>query len=82
MNAAQLLVEFSERGIGIWPDGDILRLKPKSKLDDRLLKEVRAHKPELLSLLNAEWLSVPLVSPPGCFALAAEAAPPPFLDPF
>ena len=55
MNAAQLLEEFSERGIGIWPDGDLLRLKPKSKLDDRLLEEVRAHKPELLALLNSEW---------------------------
>ena len=55
MNAAQLLVEFSERGIGIWPDGDVLRLKPKSKLDERLLEEVRTHKPELLSLLNGEW---------------------------
>ena len=55
MNAAQLLVEFSERGIGIWPDGDVLRLKPKSKLDERLLEEVRTHKPELLFLLNSEW---------------------------
>ncbi len=55
MNAAQLLVEFSERGIGIWPDGDVLRLKPKSKLDERLLEEVRTHKPELLALLSSEW---------------------------
>lgn len=55
MNAAHLLDDLTERGIRVRPDGDVLRLKPKSKLDERLLEEVKAHKPELLSLLNSGW---------------------------
>ncbi len=63
MNAAELLVDLSERGVQVRPDGDLLRLRPKSRLTAGLLAEVKTHKPDLLTLLGTDW-------PPQCLEAA------------
>ena len=50
--AAEILTELSRRGIAVRVDGESIRLRPKSALDDELLARVREHKPEILAALS------------------------------
>lgn len=51
MNAAELLVELSERGIRLVADGDRLRYHPRSALTLELLVDLKREKADLLNLL-------------------------------
>ena len=61
MQAQELLSTLKEQGIAVRPDGDRLRVRPKSRLTPELREELLAHKPELLEFLRSEW-------PPECRA--------------
>ncbi len=65
--AVEVLSELSRRGVAIRVDGDSIRLKPRSALDDQLLASVRDCKPEILAALKSR--SAPCgakANPPGC----------------
>jgi tubulysin polyketide synthase-like protein len=49
----EILTELSRRGVAIQAEGQNLRLRPKSAVDEKLLARVREHKPELLAMLSA-----------------------------
>lgn len=51
MNAPELFVSLTERGIQLLVDGDRLRYYPRSALTPELLGELRRQKSELLNLL-------------------------------
>lgn len=61
--AAEILAELSRRGVLVQVDGEHLRLKPKAALDEKLLDQVRDHKPEILRALS---LRPPLCGSPDC----------------
>ena len=50
--AATLLGELRDRGIELRAVGDRLRYKPVESVDAELLERLRAHKPELLRILE------------------------------
>ena len=52
MTPAALLDELTRRGVTITPNGDKLRLRPAAALPPDLVEQVRAHKPEILTLLR------------------------------
>ena len=54
MNAAELLTDLAERGIQAIPEGEHLRLRPRSALTPELIQELRTHKAELLVLLDGQ----------------------------
>lgn len=56
--AVETLAELSRRGIAVRVDGESIRLKPRSALDDQLLARVREYKSEILAVLS--------VRPAGC----------------
>jgi hypothetical protein len=49
---ADILAELTSRGVVVRADGETLRLRPKTALDDGLLARVQAHKPEILAVLS------------------------------
>ncbi len=51
--AVEVLSELSRRGVAIRVDGDSIRLKPRSALDDQLLASIRDCKPEILAALKS-----------------------------
>jgi hypothetical protein len=53
MSARELLSELRERGVELTPDGDQLRYWPKEATTAELLGRLKAHKQQLLKLL--EW---------------------------
>jgi hypothetical protein len=53
MSAKALLEELRERGVELVPDGDRLRYRPKQATTTDLLDRLKAHKQQLLKLL--EW---------------------------
>ena len=53
MSARELLSELRERGVELAPDGDRLRYRPKEAVAPEFLVRLKAHKPQLLKLL--EW---------------------------
>lgn len=70
MTAPELLAELERRGVRARVVGDRLRLAPAESLDDELLAELQAAKPELLRALAERtapvecfWCGAPL--PPG-----------------
>ena len=52
--ATEILSELARRGVRVRVEGDSLKLKPKSALDDILLARVREHKPEILTVLEGK----------------------------
>jgi hypothetical protein len=53
VNAAdEILSELERRGVTVRVDGEMIRLRPKSALDNELLNRVRAHKPEIIRVLS------------------------------
>ena len=50
--ASEILAELLRRGVAIRADGQTIRLRPKSALDDSLLSRIREAKPELLVALR------------------------------
>ena len=52
MNAVELLTDLAERGIQATGEGEHLRVRPRSALTPELIEEIRAHKAELLALLD------------------------------
>jgi len=50
--AAEILTELRERGVSVTVEGDILCLKPRRALDNRLLALVRDAKPAILEFLR------------------------------
>jgi TubC N-terminal docking domain len=50
--ATDLLEELSRRGVAAQADGETIRLKPRTLVDDDLLARVRAHKPEIVAVLS------------------------------
>lgn len=61
--AADILAELSRRGVMVRVDGENLRLKPKAALDEKLLDQIRDHKPEILRALSGR---PPLCGSPDC----------------
>ena len=57
--AQELLHALEEQGIAVRPDGEGLRIRPKSRLTPELREQLIANKPELIDLLRSEW-------PPEC----------------
>ena len=55
MQPQKLLSTLEEQGIIVCPDGDRLRVRPKSRLTPELREELLACKPELLEFLRSEW---------------------------
>ncbi len=53
MSAKALLEELRKRGVELAPDGDRLRYRPKEATTPDLLGRLKAHKQQLLKLL--EW---------------------------
>jgi hypothetical protein len=49
--AVEIISELARRGVTVWAEGDILKLKPRSALDEDLLARLREHKPEILDAL-------------------------------
>ena len=62
MNAAELLAEVTQRGGRLLPNGDRLRVEAPEPLPDDLLDRLRAHKPELLALLDPGGLAEALTA--------------------
>lgn len=65
--AVELLSELSRRGVAVRVDGESIRLKPKSALDDQLLASIRDCKPEILVALKSRpvfWAAK--ATPSGC----------------
>ena len=61
MNAVELLAELKERGVQATSEGQLLSLKPRSALTEDLIEELKAHKAEVLSLLEVtEICAMPL----------------------
>jgi hypothetical protein len=48
---AELLLELSHRGVTVIPEGDRLRLRPRSALTADLLARIHVHRSEILALL-------------------------------
>jgi hypothetical protein len=78
--AAEILSELARRGVMVRAEGEILRLKPKSALDDELLVHVREQKPEIIKLLLA---AAPCGSPHcgGCYSVGVIDGKERFLHP-
>lgn len=53
MGAHELLHQMAEAGFSVEADGEMLVIRPASKLTDDLRADLRAAKPELLALLTA-----------------------------
>ena len=53
MGAHELLHQMAEAGFSVEADGEMLVIRPASKLTDDLRTDLRAAKPELLALLTA-----------------------------
>ena len=51
--AAEVLNELYRRGIVVRVDGESIRLKPRSALDDQLLASIRDYKPEIIAALKS-----------------------------
>ena len=51
MNARDVLIEATQRGLRIIPDGTNLRIRPARLVTSQFADVLRAHKPELLALL-------------------------------
>jgi hypothetical protein len=64
---AEILAELSRRGVVVRAEGETIRLKPRDSLDDHLMARVRAHKPEILAVLNGR--------PAGCSPTCYEIEP-------
>ena len=64
MQAQELLENLMERGITVRPDGNLLRVRPKSRLTPELIGELREHKPELLRLVSdrRSWKVLPIAT--------------------
>lgn len=52
MTAAELLAELTRRGVRLEPRGERLRFYPRSPLTPDLIEALKAHKSEMLNLLN------------------------------
>ena len=52
MNAEELLTEVEALGMTVHLDGEVLRFRPGSVVPPDLVEELRAHKPELVELVN------------------------------
>ena len=52
MNAEELLAEVEALGVTVHRDGDVLSLRPGSAVPPALVEELRAHKAELLELVD------------------------------
>lgn len=61
--AADILEELSRRGVDVRLDGETIRLRPRSALDDGLLSRVQTHKPEILAALSVR----PVTCSPTCY---------------
>lgn len=56
MRAEQLLAEIEARGVAVSLDREHLRLRPRSRLTQDLIEDVRAHKMELRGLIELrQW---------------------------
>ncbi len=53
-SAAMLLVDLAEHGIDVQPLDGAIRFKPQSAMTAALMERLKAHKAELLQLLNTE----------------------------
>ncbi len=51
-SALQIISELTRRGVVIRAEGETIRLKPRSRLDDVLLARVREAKPAILEALR------------------------------
>ncbi|HEX4952680.1 MAG TPA: hypothetical protein VF017_04710 [Thermoanaerobaculia bacterium] len=54
MSPEELLAEVQALGVSVRAEGNVLRLKPASSIPPSLVVELRAHKPELLSLVSLQ----------------------------
>ena len=52
MTAAAVLAECDRLGVVLRADGDLIRFRPRSAVDDDLLAAIRERKPELLEYLS------------------------------
>lgn len=52
MNAEELLAEVEALGVTVHREGDVLKLRPGSAVPPALVEELRAHKAELLELVD------------------------------
>jgi len=50
-DAAEILTELQRRGVRVRVEGDLIHLKPKRALDDKLLARMRELKPAILEAL-------------------------------
>ena len=58
MNTAAILKECDSKSITLWVDEDRLHYRaPKGALNDGLVKQLKAHKPELIKALSIELQS-------------------------
>ena len=54
MSVIDLMIDLRDRGIQLEADGDRLRYSPKAAMTPELAERVKAHKPELLTILTAD----------------------------
>jgi hypothetical protein len=54
MNVGELLAAVALRGITLEARGDRLRFRPRSAVTPEMLEQLKAHKPDLLAILEAE----------------------------
>jgi hypothetical protein len=62
---AGILSELARRGVTVRADGENIRLKPKSALDDGLRNRIRQHKPKILAALRDR----PATCAPSCYKI-------------
>ncbi len=52
MTPAALVAELRARGVVLWPDGEMLRIRPVSRVSPEELQALREAKPEVLRLVT------------------------------
>ena len=72
-NATDLLAELNGLGVELAADGDRLRFRPRKKVTAELAARLKAHKAELLVLLQPSPPTGPPAMPEAWFVVGASA---------
>lgn len=65
-DALELLADLRAVGLALTPDGDGLRVSPRSKLTEARRQAILTHKRELLAALEAEQIASQIIKRAAC----------------
>lgn len=74
MSAAAILTRLQDLGVSVHAADGLIHMRPASVIPPELLADVRAHKPELLTMLAAGAALVPTLAPASPEEAVAQAA--------